>query len=93
MKATIGRAGGRVARMATTLLAAAISATLIAPTAAAAPAIAVTTPNVVSAPLTNLAHLDFLTAQVAVDDTPAHSTYRLSLNPPRSRQLILESDS
>ncbi|MDQ6659247.1 MAG: hypothetical protein M3Z00_13680 [Actinomycetota bacterium] len=34
-----------------------------------------------SAPLTNLAHLDFLTASVAVPATAAHSTYRLADQP------------
>ena len=81
MRATVSRSGGCVARMATMLLAAALSATLIAPTAAAAPAIAVTTPNVESAPLTNLAHLEFLTEHVPVPDTPEHSTYRLTQEP------------
>ena len=33
------------------------------------------------APLTNLAHLDFLTDQVAVPASAAHSTYRLSSEP------------
>jgi len=51
MTATISRAGGRVARMATTLLAAAISATLIAPTAAAAPAISTSPTTAVTSPL------------------------------------------
>ena len=66
MKAAISRPGGRVARVATMLLAVAISATLIAPAAAAAPAIPASPPNAASAPLTNLAHLDFLTAHVSV---------------------------
>ncbi len=33
------------------------------------------------APLTNLAHLDFLTDRVAVADTSAHNTYRLEQDP------------
>ncbi len=71
----------KVPHIASMLLAVAISATLITPTATAAPAIAAITPNAVSAPLTNLAHLDFLTARVAVNDTPAHSTFRLKQEP------------
>jgi len=81
MTATISRAGGRVARMATTLLAAAISATLIAPTAAAAPAISTSPATAVTSPLVNLAHLDSLIARVSVPDTAAHSTYRLRQEP------------
>ena len=81
MKAAISRPGGRVARVATMLLAVAISATLIAPAAAAAPAIPASPPNAASAPLTNLAHLDFLTAHVSVPVTAAHSTYRLGQEP------------
>ena len=34
-----------------------------------------------AAPLTNLAHLDFLVEQVAVVDSPAHSSYRLADQP------------
>ena len=34
-----------------------------------------------AAPLTNLAHLDFLVEQVAVIDSPAHSSYRLAEQP------------
>lgn len=49
--------------------------------AAASPVSVGTTAVTQAAPLTNLAHLDFLTEQVAVVDTPAHSTYRLAAEP------------
>jgi hypothetical protein len=65
----------------TALLVVAVTSALVAPTAAAAPAVGASTPIAESAPLVNLAHLDSLTAQVAVDDTPEHSTYRLGQEP------------
>ncbi|MET0965267.1 MAG: hypothetical protein ABWZ02_02655 [Nakamurella sp.] len=48
-----------------------VSAATPAPTAAAVP----------MSSLTNLAHLDFLTEQVAVPDSTAHSSYRLATEP------------
>ena len=53
-----------------------ITGSLLTPVAAATPP-----PTAPAAPLTNLAHLDFLTAQVAVPTTPAHTTFRLATEP------------
>jgi hypothetical protein len=56
---------------------------LLAPVAGATPTATALTHASVRLPstLTNLAHLDFLTAQVTVVDTAAHSTYRLAREP------------
>ena len=50
----------------------------IAPAAASAVA---TRPQVASAPLTNLAHLDFLTTTVTPPTQPGHTTYQLGSEP------------
>ncbi len=56
-----------------------LAVTLVGPVGQAAGQVA--GPAHPSTPLTNLTHLDFLTEQVAVQDTAAHSTYRLAQEP------------
>ena len=68
-------------RVATVLLAVALATSLLAPVAVAAPAPNAPRAGQAAAPLTNLAHLDFLSAQVAVPNMAAHSTYRLAQEP------------
>jgi len=48
---------------------------------AATPTIASSAAANAAGPLTNLAHLDFLTDRVAVTDKAEHSTYRLAADP------------
>jgi len=68
-------------RVATVLLAVALATSLLAPVAVAAPAPNAPRAGQAAAPLTNLAHLDFLSARVAVPNMAAHSTYRLAQEP------------
>lgn len=63
------------------MLAVALATSLLAPVAVAAPAPNAPRAGQAAAPLTNLAHLDFLSAQVAVPNMAAHSTYRLAQDP------------
>jgi hypothetical protein len=59
-----------------------VTISLLAPVAGATPtANAPTHASLLPSTLTNLAHLDFLTAQVTVVDTAAHITYRLAQEP------------
>ncbi len=62
-------------------LALAAGVVLVPPAAAALPAAAPPAHRQSAAPLTNLAHLNYLTDSVAVPDTVAHSTYRLASQP------------
>ena len=55
-----------------------VTAGLLAPSAMAA---TTTAPQRLSTKLTNLAHLDYLSTQIAVADTAAHTTYRLAQEP------------
>ncbi len=65
-------------RMRTAVVALTVAVSLVGPTGQA---FAAGPTQAGAAPLTNLAHLDFLTEQVAVRDTPSHSTYRLDTEP------------
>ena len=80
---TVGTIPRVTRRLATGLLAMCLGLTLLAPTAQATSTDALPgRPGpVAAAPLTNLAHLDFLVEQVAVVDSPAHSSYRLADQP------------
>ena len=71
------RRGAVLGRLATLLLGVALVASFVAPVAQAVPNAASAAPTT----LTNLAHLDFLTEQVAVPNTAAHTTYRLEQEP------------
>ena len=71
-----GTLAGRAISAALTLT---LAVALVGPAGQAGGRVAAVAPA--SAPLTNLAHLDFLTEQVAVHDTAAHSTYRLEREP------------
>ncbi|HEY7815444.1 MAG TPA: hypothetical protein VIC62_19510, partial [Nakamurella sp.] len=63
------------------LVGVALTATFITPATAASPTISTSSTAATTGPLTNLAHLDFLTDRVAVTDTAAHSTYQLAADP------------
>jgi hypothetical protein len=63
------------------LVGVALTATFITPATAATPTITTSAAASTTRPLTNLAHLDFLTDRVAVTDTAAHSTYKLATDP------------
>ncbi len=69
------RSTGRVVALAVGV---ALTATCASPATAATPII---TSSAAARPLTNLAHLDFLTDLVTVTDTAAHSTYKLAADP------------
>ena len=70
---------GRVVAL---LVGVALTATFITPATATTPTV-ITSSATASAtrPLTNLAHLNFLTDRVAVNDVAAHSTYKLATDP------------
>ena len=76
------RSSIRPGRVVALLVGVALTATFATPATAATPNFITSSAAAAAArPLTNLAHLDFLTDRVAVTDTAAHNTYKLAADP------------